>query len=359
MTRNSLIHQFHLRPASLYGVIQQLKSENLLIEPNRTTVRTGRKPSLIALNPDYAQYLGIEIRSDCLIGVVIDAQGTRVDQMVIKWEGMPDVSKVHAHLLEMVRDFRSKHSHGGSRKIHYVGLADAGIVDSARGLSLKAVHITGWELVEIRDWMTHQTGIPSHVMSANNARAFAEYVLSDGEKPESLLHLELDFGIGAGFIRAGELFGGFNGCALEVGHLIIQEDGPYCSCGNRGCLEALIGKAGLQKRLAEFQNQYGGLVQSEFSYKAFAQAIQFNEKVAHRVLMETVLFFGSALSSVITLLNPQRILLSGGLTCVGEYLLVLLNQQLALRCLSQSLSGLEITISTCDEMTTACGAALF
>ncbi|MFA6049572.1 MAG: ROK family protein, partial [Candidatus Micrarchaeia archaeon] len=107
--------------------------------------------------------------------------------------------------------------------------------------------------------------------------------------------------------------------------------------------------------------QFGGdhLVQNEFSYKAFAQAIQSNEKVAHRVLVETVLYLGSALSSVITLLNPKKIVLSGGLTCVGEYLLVLLKQQLALRCLSQSLSELEIAISTCDEMTTACGAALF
>ena len=359
VTRNSLIHQFGLRAATLYAVIRQLKSENLLVEPFRTTVKTGRKPSFIALNPGYARYLGMAIRPDGLRGVVIDAQGASVDERGVKWEGIPDISKVQGHLLEMVSDFQSSPPQEGAGKIHGIGLADAGMVDSARGLSLRAVHIDGWERVETRDWMTHQTGIPSHVISSNNARTFAEYVLADGAKPESLLHMELDFGIGAGFIRGGELFNGFNGCALEVGHLIIQENGPHCSCGNRGCLEALIGKVGLQKKLAEFQSQYGGLAQEEFSYKAFAQAIQENEKVAHRVLMETVFYLGSALASVITLLNPQKILLSGGLTDVGDHLLVLLKQQLALRCFSQSLSELEIAISTGDEMIAARGAALF
>lgn len=360
LTRRQLIDALHMRPATLYECINRLKNLQLVTEPDRKSKHTGRRAPGLQINPEFGGYLGLEIKFNRVLGVSLDAQGKPSLEIA---EDLPvpaeagNARRVARTVLRRLVQGTRKHG----RKLLGVGLADPGLVDPNRGVALRAVNIAGWEEFPVKDWLEKEVGCPAVVLSGDDPRAYAEYLAHPAPRPDSLLYVELDQGIGAGLVKQGEVFLGFSGCALELGHVVVQENGPFCLCGNRGCLEAVIGYQGLRARVVEL-NRLGvqtSLRENDFSYDTFLRAVRANDKAAQRMVMETVNALGVGLAATITILNPQRIVFSGGLAKLGDLLLQLLRQQLALRCLTQALAQLQLAISQLDDYATARGAALY
>ncbi len=358
MTRIELVEEFQIRPATLYDAVNSLKKKGILLEPDRKSKKTGRKAPEISINERHGYYGGIEIRDDEIIFVTLNACGNLEGAEQLPLSSHPKVEDVHEALTQLLKNQLQKSDRIG---IPYraIAVADLGLVDNQKGISLKAINIQGWELIPICHWIQKIVQVPVQLYSANNARAYREYRALPYPRPYSLLHIELDHGIGSGLIQNGEIYNGFNGCALEIGHLIVEENGPHCLCGNRGCLESVIGKISLEKRINGLKQENVNTVLNleSFDYSAFSKALQTSDKAAFGIFMEIVKFLGIGISSTVTLLNPEKIILSGRLTNTGEKLLTLLRQQLSMRCLPHALKNLEILISSFDHTATAEGAA--
>ena len=360
ITRKRILEASPTRPATLLAVVSDMARRGILHEPQRTGRNTGSRASLIELNPRSGLFIGLELDLNATTGVCVDAQGKILFQERLTAEVPLDRSAAQEQVAAVIEKLR--HQLGADwALVRGLGFADPGLVDTRRGVSLKAVNLAGWEQLPTGDWLAKLSGLPVQVVGAPFARAYAEYVNMGAQRPRSLVHVQLDEGIGAGLIEDGRLYLGASGCAMEIGHVVVQESGPLCRCGNRGCLEVVAGIVGIRHRLAEMARQrvISPLTREPFSIALWQECLRKGDKVAGNLNAEVGQSVGQAVASLTCILNPDIIIFSGSLTGLGASLIEQIRQVLSQHCLPQALEHLDLRVSTLGETGTAWGGALF
>ncbi|MCD6365859.1 MAG: ROK family protein, partial [Planctomycetes bacterium] len=291
--------------------------------------------------------------------VLADLNGDLRASVALRSGNGKDIHAGKREILEAIAELRRKAGDDWSRVLG-IGFSDPGIVDINAGVALRAVNIDGWRDVELRRWLGEVTGLDSVIYPAMSARAYIEYLSLGAERPRSLFLLELATGIGGGLVHNGEIFTGDSSCAMEVGHIVVQPDGPLCHCGNRGCLEALIGSAGIARRVRELLDNgvRTELRRENFSIAFFVRCVQEQDKVACALALEACEYVGAALATVLSILNPSMIVLTGPLAMLGDFLTTTIERVLPLRCMPAALNGLNVRVSTLPQEATALGAAM-
>ena len=174
-------------------------------------------------------------------------------------------------------------------------------------------------------------------------------------------------GIGAAIFFDGRLYTGNDGLAGELGHVSVHENGKLCSCGNRGCLELYSSGSAIIKRVWEELEQgvtsslasEAGAIPDQLSVEQIAAAAQANDRLAERILSEAGGYIGAALATVVNLLNPERIVLSGKVPQAAQKVLLdSLLYSLRHRALAQSTSNLDVTVSQFGDDAAAVGVVL-
>ena len=147
------------------------------------------------------------------------------------------------------------------------------------------------------------------IVSSTNLSNVAYFALLFPEQPASIFRLNTGTGIGGGFIKDGNLFVGDSYRGMEIGHLMIQPDGPLCQCGNRGCLEAIAGESGIRRRVEELiaNGVSTELKNGPFSIGRFCELAK-SDKAARMLAHDISAKISSALCTVVALLNPAAII---------------------------------------------------
>jgi len=208
-----------------------------------------------------------------------------------------------------------------------VGVSFGGPVDAARGVVLLSHHVPGWENTPLRQWLEARLGVPVAVDNDANAGALGEWRFGAGQGCDSILYVTVSTGIGGGWVVNGQPYRGADGMAGEIGHIVIQPGGPECICGRRGCLEALAAGPAIARRAREClaENPTAGkalraLVSGDvetITARHVSQAAATGDDLAQRVLDEAAYFLGQGIGSAITLMNPQRVVVGGGVAKSG------------------------------------------
>ena len=359
ITRKMVLEAFPTRPASLLAVISDMTRRGIVHEPQRSGRNTGSRASVIELNPRAGLFIGLDLDITATTAVCVDTQGKILFQERLPAAVPLDRSSAQAQVAALIERLR-KHLGADWTLVRGIGFADPGLVDTRRGISLKAVNLPGWEQLPTAEWLTKLPDRPVQVMGAPIARAYGEYVSTSKSRPRSLVHVQLDEVIGAGFIEDGRLFVGASGCAMEIGHVVVQEDGPLCRCGNRGCLEAVAGIVGIRHRLTEMARQrvISPLIREPFSIALWQDCLRTGDKVAGNLRSEVGQSVGQAVASLTCILNPDVIIFSGALTGLGGGLIEQIRQVLSQHCLPQALEHLDLRVSTLGDTGTAWGGAL-
>ncbi|MDY7040872.1 MAG: ROK family protein [Chloroflexota bacterium] len=208
-----------------------------------------------------------------------------------------------------------------------VGVSFGGPVDAARGVVLLSHHVPGWENVPLRQWLETRFGVPAAVDNDANAGALGEWRFGAGRGRDSLLYVTVSTGIGGGWIVNGQPYRGAEGMAGEIGHVIVQPGGAECICGRRGCLEALAAGPAIARRAREcltenpatgqaLRDLVGGDV-SAVTARHVSQAAAAGDELAQQVLHEAARALGQGIGNAITLMNPQRVVVGGGVAKSG------------------------------------------
>jgi len=209
-----------------------------------------------------------------------------------------------------------------------VGVSFGGPVDAAQGLVLLSHHVPGWEKVPLREWLEERLGVPAAVDNDANVAALGEHRFGAGQGCDSLLYVTVSTGIGGGWIVHGRPYRGADGMAGEIGHMVIEPTGPVCTCGKRGCLEALAAGPAIarraQERLAEdpqagraLRALVGGEVEAA-SARHVSRAAEAGDQLSQQVLDEAARALGRGIGSAISLMNPQRVVVGGGVAKSGQ-----------------------------------------
>lgn len=359
LTRPELVKLYDIRPATLFSIVDEIKDEGIIIEPERKGIKTGRKASPLKLDPDSGSFIGIELHTAFCNAVLMDADGNLCASAEVKTRGAKDDKKAFSEIAEVLEKLKAAAAPEKWKKIRSAGFADPGLVNIGEGISIKAVNIKNWVNIKTCEYFKKNFKLDTLVVPANSARTYIEYK-NASPVPASLFHLELDQYIGAGFIKDGRLFSGDSFCGMEIGHISIMPDGPLCQCGNRGCLEAVVGEDGIRKKIAEFKENRveTKLDPVNFSLDDFIRCVNENDKAASLIAYDIAEKIGLALVPVAALLNPSVIIMSGRLTGLEKILLPAVKRILTLNCMPRAVGKLVVKISTLNQCAAASGAAL-
>ena len=232
-------------------------------------------------------------------------------------------------------------------RIDSVGVGVPGLYHPAAGTTRFMPNIPGsWEGVPVAAEVGEAVQAPSRLI--NDARAFtlAEHRLGAGRGAGSMLGITLGTGVGGGLILGGALYLGHDGGAGEFGHQTIVPDGPFCNCGNRGCLEALT-------RADKIVAACG-----QATVEKSVEAARNGDARAQRGMLETGRYLGIGVSNVLVLLSVDRVVVGGGVAAAGDLLFEPMRAELKQRVFITDLGRVDVVAAELGVWAGAIGAAL-
>ena len=199
-----------------------------------------------------------------------------------------------------------------------VGVSFGGPVDSTTGRVRLSHHVPGWQDTPLRDQLEAEFGAPAWVDNDANVAALGEWKFGAGQGCASLLYVTVSTGIGGGWVLNERIYSGAHGMAGEIGNVVVRPGGMECVCGKRGCLEAEACGPAIAKKMQKRSVGRHPHADHPITGASVAQAAQQGDALAQEVMDDAAAMLGTGLGGAINLMNPERIVLGGGVTKSGE-----------------------------------------
>jgi glucokinase len=206
-------------------------------------------------------------------------------------------------------------------EIAAVGIGIPGAVDPVRGIVHKAPNL-GWNNIPLGRELKRLLRVPIIVDNDVNVGTVGEHALGAGERLHEIVGIFVGTGIGGGIILGGELYYGYRGSAGEIGHMVLEVNGPRCGCGRRGCLEALASRTAMERdvRAAVKAGQKSIVLQimkernrSRMTSGIIGRALKKRDPVMREVMKRAQYYLGLAVANVVNILDPERVVIGGGI----------------------------------------------
>jgi predicted NBD/HSP70 family sugar kinase len=222
----------------------------------------------------------------------------------------------------------------------------------------------GWEDVDLGTTLKNQLGLPVYMENEAMASAICENWIGACQGSSNFVCVNIKSGIGAGIFTAGRLYRGTGGSAGEVGHIVVDEKGPKCGCGNYGCLETIASTGRIVEKARRIVRQ--GVVSSlndivdvdSINLKHIVDATRAGDDAAKALLNEAARYLGIALSSLVNTLNPSKIVLGKDFVIYGDLVMEMLRSVVDCKALKRPAANVEITMSEIGERSSTLGAAI-
>ena len=265
--------------------------------------------------------VGIDMGGTSLRAVVVNAQNE-----ILAIEKQP--TNVKQKPAGLIRDMASMVEDvvraAGLRKaqLRAVSIGAPGAVDPVHGVVYHAPNL-GWEAVPLGAELKKILRVPVFAENDVNVGVAGEHALGAGRGAKELVGMFIGTGIGGGFISRGELYLGMRGAAAEVGHMIIQADGPLCNCGNHGCVESLASRTAMERdvRAAIRGGQKSCVLKlmeergkERMTSSVIQRALRKNDPVMRKVIKRAQYYLGIAVANLVNILDPECVVLGGGVT---------------------------------------------
>jgi glucokinase len=205
-------------------------------------------------------------------------------------------------------------------KICGIGISSAGQIDSTSGKVLYATdNIPGYTGTDLKGILEAEFKLPTFAENDVNAAAIGERWKGAGIGYDNIVCITIGTGIGGCIMANGQVFHGALGCAGEMGHMIIEHNGLPCNCGNKGCYEQYASASALVRNFkAKLIN--GESSKEEINALYIFEAAKAGDDLANMVLEEFIKYLGTGIINLVHILNPQLIIIGGGVSFQGEYL---------------------------------------
>jgi glucokinase len=186
-------------------------------------------------------------------------------------------------------------------RLRVVGIGAPGPVDPRRGMLVNPPNLPGWHNVPLVDQLTRVLCCPVHLENDANVAALAEYHRGAGRGTRTMAYVTWSTGVGGGLVIDGKLFSGAHGSAGEIGHMVLDPDGPLDACGQRGCVEVFCGGGALQRETGK-------------SLAEIFDAAVAGDPEAALIVRRAATYMGHALVNLTNLFDPETIVVGGGVT---------------------------------------------
>jgi predicted NBD/HSP70 family sugar kinase len=351
-SRPELVRVTGLSRATVSALVADMIAAGLVSEDNDLSGpenrSMGRPAQPLSLNRAAAYAVGADIGHAHVRVALCDLNGIPVwDQVEVK-----EVDRAPHETLDLVADLieRALRDCPDAReRVLGLGADIASPVRSDGALGAEGI-MPGWVGIRPGAELRRRTGLATQLMNDANAGALAEHRYGAGRDTDDMIYVRLSAGIGAGVIAAGRLLLGTGGLAGEIGHLPAVQAGRVCRCGNRGCLETVASPVAIARLLADSWEQ-------PVTPSDLPLLLAGNSAGTRRVLEDAGEAIGRALAGVVTLFNPQKIVIGGDLAAAGEPLTGPIRHTIARHALPSAVPQLTIVAGELGSTAEVRGAA--
>jgi len=272
--------------------------------------------------------LGIDLGGTKILTAVANSQG----EILSRDHSITPAQKGHEAIVNSILESAHhalEQANVAISELTAVGVGAPGISNPETGILFTSPNLPGWRDVPLRDIMQERLGRKTYLINDANAAALGEFYFGAARGVRDFIYITISTGIGGGIVIDGKIYSGAIGAAGEVGHMTIDDDGPICNCGNRGCWEtlasgtALAGEArhrieeGVTTSILEYANGDPEKVTAEVIHSA----AKHGDGLAKELITRTGYYVGVGLANLINIFNPELIVIGGGLSNIGDMLL--------------------------------------
>ncbi|HEY1595124.1 MAG TPA: ROK family transcriptional regulator [Thermoleophilaceae bacterium] len=316
VSRADIARQTGLARSTVSSLVTDLQGSGLVVESmngrDHSGSKGGRPPVLLTLNPSAAVVLGVHFDHRFVRVAVAE-----LDHRILAEEARElDVDHDAAQTFDVAAELADqvvKRSGVKVERLLGAGVAVPGPIDHETGAVGSTTIMPGWVGLDVAAELEERLKLPVHIDNDANLGALAESVLGAGRDVSEMVYVMLSSGIGAGLVLGGRLHRGASGTAGEIGHVLVNEQGPICRCGNRGCLETYAGAGAMLDLL---RASHGDLTPDRM-----IELAQEGDPACRRVLGDAGRSVGSVVAALCNQLNPERVVVGGTVSPAGELVL--------------------------------------
>lgn len=281
--------------------------------------------------------------TNIVVGVLpLDGGGGQVLALrEAKTEALKGAKFVVDRIVHMVEDSIAEvaSEHGGSKEdFAGIGIGSPGPLNRATGTIINTPNL-GWRNFPLRDLVANAVGLPAALDNDANCATYGEWWLGAGKSVDTLVGFTLGTGIGGGIVLNGEIFHGASDAAGEMGHMTLDSTGRKCKCGNYGCLEAYASGPAIALRAVEGIEAGGETVLpdlvdgrlEDITAATVYEGAVLGDAYSNEVMKETAKFLGTGIANIVNILNPEMVVVAGGVTRAGDHLFVPLRAEVRRR----------------------------
>jgi glucokinase len=276
------------------------------------------------------QVIGVDLGGTNLRAAVIDTTTGKYDQLT----SLPTLAReghvaVMARMIELIEQVIAA---SGLKKsaIDGIGIGVPGVLDLERGLTVFLPNLPGtWPNVPLQKTIVDRVQLPAFLINDARAMTLGEYTFGAGRGVDTIACLGIGTGIGGGLVINGRLHLNLGGTSAELGHTVIDMNGPLCGCGTHGCLEAYasgpaITALGLKAVVQGATTRIGEMVDYDLNLitpQVVFEAARAGDAIAQDIYAQAGFYIGVAVSNIIIAVGPQRVVIGGGVAQAGDLLL--------------------------------------
>ncbi|HEV2779444.1 MAG TPA: ROK family transcriptional regulator [Actinophytocola sp.] len=340
--------------------LDRLTELGLVEEAGLAESRGGRRPAVVRIG-SWLRFVGVNVGATSVDVAVTDGELELLEHVSEELDVRDGPQRILGRVVEIVGKFRDQ---GHLPQLHGLGIGLPGPVSFRDGVPYAPPIMPGWDQHPVRDTLTRELGCPVLVDNDVNVMALGEKQAGVAKNSDDFLFVKIGTGVGCGILVGGEVYRGANGSAGDIGHIQVDEDGPACSCGNLGCLEAFfsgaalarsaqsVARAGESPFLAMRLENQGRLAATDV-----AAALAAGDPVALRLVREGGRHLGLVLAGLVSFFNPSLIVIGGGVAGIGHVLLAEIRSAVYRRSLPLATNNLPLVMSELGEDAGVIGAA--
>lgn len=361
ISRAELADRLELTRPRLLAEVERLVAAEYVAEAGMAASRGGRRSTLVQLHPRL-HFAAVDLGAS---SIDVEVTNGRLEPVAAYTEPA-DIRSGPKNILHRVNEMLAKaRIEGAYERLDGIGIGVPGPVSFRDGVPVSPPIMPGWDRFPVRELMTREHGCPTVVDNDVNIMAIGERHGGVAHSVDDFLFIKIGTGIGCGIHLNGDVYRGTDGCAGDIGHIQVDPNGPVCSCGNTGCLEALFSGVGLARdataaarsgaspALAERLAAHGPLTARDVADGAAegdVTCIQLIRDGGHRI--------GSVLASLVSFSNPSMIVIGGGLAQLGHLLLAEIRSAVYRRSLPLATGNLPVVLSELGSRAGVTGAAV-
>lgn len=361
ISRADIAKRVELTPPTVTNIVNELLEEKFVVESEVGTSSGGRKPILLKLNSQSFSIIGIDVGVNSIKTILTDLDATILCETKRNMPPYPDAAAFLTELAHSVAELLDAAGH--ERQVIGIGVGMHGLVNPEEGVSVFApnLHLRN---IRIRESLESSFGLPVYVENDVVAMALAEQWFGGGQNTDHFICVNIGVGVGAGIVLNRQIFHGSSYTAGEIGHTTVDLNGPRCSCGNYGCLQTLVSGPAIAEavqneialgRRSSLTSSISGSLQS-ITGELVYEAAKSGDELSLETFRKAGRLLGISLTNMIHTLNPQKIILGGGVAQAGSLLIEPLTKTVKARALESSIANLTIETSQLGSRATAIGA---